>query len=75
MERTKMRQKKQILIVDEAWQLMKYEDSADCLSSPGKADCLADYHPAGRRKFRLGKPVGPGRCRFNAGSQFLLKQS
>jgi len=75
--KTKTDQKKRILIVDEAWQLMKYEDSANFLFSLAKR----------ARKYNLGVTtitqdvedfMGSrlGRAIIaNASMQFLLKQS
>lgn len=75
--KTKSDQKKRILIVDEAWQLMKYEDSANFLFSLAKR----------ARKYNLGITTVTqdvedfmgsrmGRAIVaNASMQFLLKQS
>lgn len=75
--RTKVDQKRRILIVDEAWQLMKYEDSASFLFSLAKR----------ARKYNLGITTVTqdvedfmgsrmGRAVVaNASMQFLLKQS
>jgi type IV secretory pathway VirB4 component len=75
--KTKVDQKKRILIVDEAWQLMKYEDSANFLFSLAKR----------ARKYNLGITTitqdvedfmgsRMGRAIVaNASMQFLLKQS
>lgn len=75
--KTKTDQKKRILIVDEAWQLMKYEDSASFLFSLAKR----------ARKYNLGITTitqdvedfmgsRMGRAIVaNASMQFLLKQS
>ncbi|HVU59856.1 MAG TPA: conjugal transfer protein TraC [Candidatus Saccharimonadales bacterium] len=75
--RTKTDQKRRILIVDEAWQLMKYEDSANFLFSIAKR----------ARKYNLGITTitqdvedfmgsRMGRAIVaNASMQFLLKQS
>jgi type IV secretory pathway VirB4 component len=75
--KTKIDQKKRILIVDEAWQLMKYEDSANFLYSLAKR----------ARKYNLGITTVTqdvedfmgsrmGRAVVaNASMQFLLKQS
>lgn len=75
--RTKSDQKKRMLIVDEAWQLMKYEDSANFLFSLAKR----------ARKYNLGITTitqdvedfmgsRMGRAIVaNASMQFLLKQS
>jgi len=75
--KTKSDQKKRILIVDEAWQLMKYEDSANFLFSIAKR----------ARKYSLGITTitqdvedfmgsRMGRAIVaNASMQFLLKQS
>src|SRR5215469_4588445 len=75
--KTKSDQKKRILIVDEAWQLMKYEDSANFLFSIAKR----------ARKYNLGVTTitqdvedfmgsRMGRAIVsNASMQFLLKQS
>ncbi len=75
--KTKVDQKKRILIVDEAWQLMKYEDSANFLFSLAKR----------ARKYNLGLTTisqdvedfmgsRMGRAIVaNASMQFLLKQS
>jgi len=75
--KTKSDQKKRILIVDEAWQLMKYEDSANFLFSLAKR----------ARKYNLGITTitqdvedfmgsRMGRAIVaNASMQFLLKQS
>jgi conjugal transfer ATP-binding protein TraC len=75
--KTKTDQKKRILIVDEAWQLMKYEDSANFLFSLAKR----------ARKYNLGVTTVTqdvedfmgsrmGRAIVaNASMQFLLKQS
>jgi conjugal transfer ATP-binding protein TraC len=75
--KTKSDQKKRILIVDEAWQLMKYEDSANFLYSLAKR----------ARKYNLGITTitqdvedfmgsRMGRAIVaNASMQFLLKQS
>jgi len=75
--KTKTDQKRRILIVDEAWQLMKYEDSADFLFSLAKR----------ARKYNLGITTisqdvedfmgsRMGRAIVaNASMQFLLKQS
>ncbi|MEI6755780.1 MAG: ATP-binding protein [bacterium] len=75
--KTKSEQKKRILIVDEAWQLMKYEDSANFLFSLAKR----------ARKYNLGITTitqdvedfmgsRMGRAIVaNASMQFLLKQS
>ena len=75
--KTKSDQKKRILIVDEAWQLMKYEDSANFLFSLAKR----------ARKYYLGLTAitqdvedfmgsRMGRAIVaNASMQFLLKQS
>lgn len=75
--RTKNDKKKRILIVDEAWQLMKYEDSANFLFSVAKR----------ARKYNLGITTisqdvedfmgsRMGRAIVaNASMQFLLKQS
>jgi len=75
--KTKSDQKKRILIVDEAWQLMKYEDSANFLFSLAKR----------ARKYNLGITTVTqdvedfmgsrmGRAVVaNASMQFLLKQS
>jgi len=75
--KTKSDQKKRILIVDEAWQLMKYEDSANFLFSIAKR----------ARKYNLGITTitqdvedfmgsRMGRAIVaNASMQFLLKQS
>jgi conjugal transfer ATP-binding protein TraC len=75
--KTKTDQKKRILIVDEAWQLMKYEDSANFLFSLAKR----------ARKYNLGITTVTqdvedfmgsrmGRAIVaNASMQFLLKQS
>jgi conjugal transfer ATP-binding protein TraC len=75
--RTKVDQKRRILIVDEAWQLMKYEDSANFLFSLAKR----------ARKYNLGITTVTqdvedfmgsrmGRAIVaNASLQFLLKQS
>jgi conjugal transfer ATP-binding protein TraC len=75
--RTKADQKKRILIVDEAWQLMKYEDSANFLFSLAKR----------ARKYNLGLTTisqdvedfmgsRMGRAIVaNASMQLLLKQS
>lgn len=75
--KTKADQKKRILIVDEAWQLMKYEDSASFLFSLAKR----------ARKYNLGITTVTqdvedfmgsrmGRAIVaNASMQFLLKQS
>jgi len=75
--KTKTDQKKRILIVDEAWQLMKYEDSANFLFSLAKR----------ARKYNLGVTTisqdvedfmgsRMGRAIVaNASMQFLLKQS
>jgi type IV secretory pathway VirB4 component len=75
--KTKTDQKKRILIVDEAWQLMKYEDSANSLFSLAKR----------ARKYNLGVTTVTqdvedfmgsrmGRAIVaNASMQFLLKQS
>ncbi len=75
--RTKTDQKRRILIVDEAWQLMKYEDSASFLYSLAKR----------ARKYNLGVTTitqdvedfmgsRMGRAIVaNASLQFLLKQS
>jgi type IV secretory pathway VirB4 component len=74
---TKMDQKRRILIVDEAWQLMRYEDSANFLFSLAKR----------ARKYNLGITTVTqdvedfmgsrmGRAIVaNASMQFLLKQS
>ncbi len=75
--KTKTDQKRRILIVDEAWQLMKYEDSANFLFSLAKR----------ARKYNLGVTTitqdvedfmgsRMGRAIVsNASMQFLLKQS
>jgi len=75
--KTKSDQKKRILVVDEAWQLMKYEDSANFLFSLAKR----------ARKYNLGITTitqdvedfmgsRMGRAIVaNASMQFLLKQS
>ncbi len=75
--KTKSDQKRRILIVDEAWQLMKYEDSANFLFSLAKR----------ARKYNLGITTitqdvedfmgsRMGRAMVaNASMQFLLKQS
>lgn len=75
--RTKIDQKRRILIVDEAWQLMRYEDSANFLFSLAKR----------ARKYNLGITTVTqdvedfmgsriGRSIVaNASMQFLLKQS
>lgn len=75
--KTKSDQKKRILIVDEAWQLMKYEDSANFLFSLAKR----------ARKYNLGVTTitqdvedfmgsRMGRAIVaNASMQFLMKQS
>ncbi|MEI9913696.1 MAG: conjugal transfer protein TraC [Candidatus Saccharibacteria bacterium] len=75
--KTKVDQKRRILIVDEAWQLMKYEDSANFLFSLAKR----------ARKYNLGITTVTqdvedfmgsrmGRAVVaNASMQFLLKQS
>lgn len=75
--KTKTDQKKRLLIVDEAWQLMKYEDSANFLFSLAKR----------ARKYNLGITTVTqdvedfmgsrmGRAIVaNASMQFLLKQS
>ena len=75
--KTKTDKKKRILIVDEAWQLMKYEDSANFLFSIAKR----------ARKYNLGITTitqdvedfmgsRMGRAIVaNASMQFLLKQS
>ncbi len=75
--KTKVDQKRRILIVDEAWQLMKYEDSANFLFSLAKR----------ARKYNLGITTitqdvedfmgsRMGRAIVaNASMQFLLKQS
>ncbi len=75
--KTKSDQKRRILIVDEAWQLMKYEDSANFLFSLAKR----------ARKYNLGVTTitqdvedfmgsRMGRAIVaNASMQFLLKQS
>jgi type IV secretory pathway VirB4 component len=75
--KTKIDQKRRILIVDEAWQLMKYEDSANFLFSLAKR----------ARKYNLGITTisqdvedfmgsRMGRAIVaNASMQFLLKQS
>jgi len=75
--KTKVDQKRRILIVDEAWQLMKYEDSANFLFSIAKR----------ARKYNLGITTitqdvedfmgsRMGRAIVaNASMQFLLKQS
>lgn len=75
--KTKTDQKKRLLIVDEAWQLMKYEDSANFLFSLAKR----------ARKYNLGITTitqdvedfmgsRMGRAIVaNASMQFLLKQS
>lgn len=75
--KTKVDKKKRILIVDEAWQLMKYEDSANFLFSLAKR----------ARKYNLGITTVTqdvedfmgsrmGRAIVaNASMQFLLKQS
>lgn len=75
--KTKSNQKRRILIVDEAWQLMKYEDSANFLFSLAKR----------ARKYNLGITTVTqdvedfmgsrmGRAIVaNASMQFLLKQS
>ncbi len=75
--KTKVDQKRRILIVDEAWQLMKYEDSASFLFSLSKR----------ARKYNLGITTVTqdvedfmgsrmGRAVVaNASMQFLLKQS
>lgn len=75
--RTKIDQKRRIMIVDEAWQLMKYEDSANFLFSLAKR----------ARKYNLGITTVTqdvedfmgsrmGRAVVaNASMQFLLKQS
>jgi conjugal transfer ATP-binding protein TraC len=75
--KTKASQKRRILIVDEAWQLMKYEDSANFLFSLAKR----------ARKYNLGITTVTqdvedfmgsrmGRAVVaNASMQFLLKQS
>lgn len=75
--KTKVDKKKRILIVDEAWQLMKYEDSANFLFSLAKR----------ARKYNLGITTitqdvedfmgsRMGRAIVaNASMQFLLKQS
>lgn len=75
--KTKSDQKRRILIVDEAWQLMKYEDSANFLFSVAKR----------ARKYNLGVTTisqdvedfmgsRMGRAIVsNASMQFLLKQS
>ncbi|HSW37393.1 MAG TPA: conjugal transfer protein TraC, partial [Candidatus Saccharimonadales bacterium] len=75
--KTKTDQKKRILIVDEAWQLMKYEDSANFMFSLAKR----------ARKYNLGITTitqdvedfmgsRMGRAIVaNASMQFLLKQS
>ncbi|HEV2402930.1 MAG TPA: DUF87 domain-containing protein [Candidatus Saccharimonadales bacterium] len=75
--RTKTDQKRRILVVDEAWQLMKYEDSANFLFSLAKR----------ARKYNLGITTVTqdvedfmgsrmGRAIVaNASMQFLLKQS
>jgi conjugal transfer ATP-binding protein TraC len=75
--RTKTDQKRRLLIVDEAWQLMKYEDSANFLFSLAKR----------ARKYNLGITTitqdvedfmgsRMGRAIVaNASMQFLLKQS
>ena len=75
--KTKTDQKKRILVVDEAWQLMKYEDSANFLFSLAKR----------ARKYNLGITTitqdvedfmgsRMGRAIVaNASMQFLLKQS
>jgi conjugal transfer ATP-binding protein TraC len=75
--KTKADQKKRILVVDEAWQLMKYEDSANFLFSLAKR----------ARKYNLGITTitqdvedfmgsRMGRAIVaNASMQFLLKQS
>jgi len=75
--KTKVDQKRRILIVDEAWQLMKYEDSANFLFSIAKR----------ARKYSLGITTitqdvedfmgsRMGRAIVaNASMQFLLKQS
>jgi type IV secretory pathway VirB4 component len=75
--KTKVDQKRRILIVDEAWQLMKYEDSANFLFSLAKR----------ARKYNLGITTVTqdvedfmgsqmGRAIVaNASMQFLLKQS
>ena len=74
---TKMDQKRRILVVDEAWQLMRYEDSANFLFSLAKR----------ARKYNLGITTVTqdvedfmgsrmGRAIVaNASMQFLLKQS
>ena len=54
--KTKTDQKRRILVVDEAWQLMKYEDSANFLFSLAKR----------ARKYNLGDHhYYPGRGRFH----------
>jgi type IV secretory pathway VirB4 component len=75
--KTKSDQKKRILIVDEAWQLMKYEDSANFLFSLAKrarkyslgittvTQDVEDFMGS-----RMGRAVVA-----NASMQFLLKQS
>ena len=75
--KTKIDQKRRILIIDEAWQLMKYEDSANFLYSLAKR----------ARKYNLGVTTVTqdvedfmgsrmGRAVVaNASMQFLLKQS
>jgi conjugal transfer ATP-binding protein TraC len=75
--KTKSDQKKRILIVDEAWQLMKYEDSANFLFSLAKrarkynlgvttiTQDVEDFMGS-----RLGRAIVA-----NASMQFLLKQS
>ena len=75
--KTKTDQKKRILIVDEAWQLMKYEDSANFLFSLAKrarkynlgittiTQDVEDFMGS-----RLGRAIVA-----NASMQFLLKQS
>jgi len=75
--KTKSDQKKRILLVDEAWQLMKYEDSANFLFSLAKrarkynlgittiTQDVEDFMGS-----RLGRAIVA-----NASMQFLLKQS
>jgi conjugal transfer ATP-binding protein TraC len=75
--KTKTDQRKRILIVDEAWQLMKYEDSANFLFSLAKrarkynlgittiSQDVEDFMGS-----RLGRAIVA-----NASMQFLLKQS
>jgi type IV secretory pathway VirB4 component len=64
--KTKSSQKTRLLIVDEAWQLMKYEDSANFLFSLAKRARkynlgITTVHSGCRRLY--GEPYGAGRSR------------